>query len=67
MVLSLAIDPFTQQLVQYEQRLVFSESGETTLAYVRRYSKGNEFSMKIALDPCKVISASSPSRGCGVR
>lgn len=42
-LLSIAVDPFTQQLVQYKQDVVYTPDTETTTKQARRYSKGNEY------------------------
>ena len=41
-LLALAFDPFVQQLVQFETRLVYDADPRTTIARAQRYSKGNE-------------------------
>jgi hypothetical protein len=39
-VLALAVDPFTQQLVQYEQKLKISPNNFTTIVKAHRFSQG---------------------------
>ncbi|KAF3768099.1 hypothetical protein M406DRAFT_254587, partial [Cryphonectria parasitica EP155] len=48
-LLSIAVDPFSQQLVQYKQDVVYSANAETTIARAGRYSKGSEYSMQLSL------------------
>ncbi|KAF3018221.1 hypothetical protein E8E14_012789 [Neopestalotiopsis sp. 37M] len=42
-LLSLAIDPFSQQLVQLEQEVVYTRDPATSVNRALRYSKGNQF------------------------
>ena len=39
-VLSIAADPLNQQLIQYKQRVVYSEDASTTITIAGRYAKG---------------------------
>jgi hypothetical protein len=41
-LLTIALDPFTQQLVQLEQKLHSATDSRTAIAIANRYSKGNE-------------------------
>jgi hypothetical protein len=41
-LLAIAIDPFTQQLVQLEQKLAYSADSQTIITRADRYSKGTE-------------------------
>ncbi|KAH8646740.1 hypothetical protein BX600DRAFT_518771 [Xylariales sp. PMI_506] len=49
-LISLAIDPFTQQLVQYGQDVKYTSNGRdaNTIPWAQRYSKGNEFVVQLA-------------------
>jgi hypothetical protein len=40
-LLSIAADPFTQQLVQYEQRVVYTNDASTTVNRAGRFAKGS--------------------------
>lgn len=40
LLLSIAADPFTQQLIQYERRVVYTDSADTTVNRAGRLSKG---------------------------
>lgn len=40
MLLSIAADPFTQQLIQYRQGLVYTEDANTTVNRAGRFAKG---------------------------
>lgn len=39
-LLSIAADPFTQQLIQYRQGLVYTEDAKTTVPRAGRFAKG---------------------------
>lgn len=41
-LLSIATEPFTQQLIQYQQRVVSAKDKNTTVNRAGRYSKGSE-------------------------
>lgn len=41
MLLSIAADPFTQQLIQYEQRVVYTDDRNTTVNRAGRFAKGS--------------------------
>jgi hypothetical protein len=60
-VISLAVDPFAQQLVNYRQKLIFSNDTNTTIARAQRYSQGNQIMMTMMADPCKQSTAPSHS------
>ncbi|KAI0440957.1 hypothetical protein F4803DRAFT_525272 [Xylaria telfairii] len=47
---SIAVDPFTQQLVQYKQGMVYTPDADTTTKQARRYSKGNEYKAQVQSD-----------------
>lgn len=47
-LLDVAVDPFSQQLVQLRQDLVYSEDGETVLSSAGRYSRGSWFRLQTA-------------------
>lgn len=53
-LLDVAVDPFSQQLVQLRQDLVYNEDRETILSSAGRYSKGSWFRQQLlALDESK--------------
>ena len=53
-LLDVAVDPFSQQLVQLRQDLVYNEDREVVTSKVGRYTKGSWFrDLLTALDPCK--------------
>lgn len=47
-LLDVAVDPFSQQLIQLRQDLVYSEDGETVLSSAGRYSRGSYFRLQTA-------------------
>ncbi|KAL2287106.1 hypothetical protein FJTKL_06109 [Diaporthe vaccinii] len=54
-LLDVAVDPFSQQLVQLRQDLVYNEDRETILSDAGRYSKGSWFRQQLLyLDPTAV-------------
>lgn len=54
-LLDVAVDPFSQQLVQLRQDLVYTEDRETILSSAGRYSKGSWFQQQILyLDTCRL-------------
>ncbi|ESZ92361.1 hypothetical protein SBOR_7271 [Sclerotinia borealis F-4128] len=48
-VLALAVDPFTQQLIQYQQRLVPHSDGEASVPRADRYSRGRLFNTQLTM------------------
>ena len=49
-ILTLAVDPFAQQLIQYEPRLVYSDgSDQAAIPRAERYSKGDWFYIDTAI------------------
>ncbi|KAB8303098.1 hypothetical protein EYC80_004551 [Monilinia laxa] len=48
-VLALAVDPFTQQLIQYQQRLVPRDNGEANVPRAERYSRGRLFENQLTM------------------
>lgn len=44
-ILALAVDPFAQQLVQYEHQPAFQTSNDAFIARADRYSKGGEYTI----------------------
>jgi hypothetical protein len=49
-VLALALDPFAQQLVQYDQHLSNNTDTQTTIALAKRYSKGRALDVSVEAD-----------------
>lgn len=45
-LLAVAIDPFSQQLIQYKQATVFLEDDAVTIPLCQRYSKGSEYKLQ---------------------
>lgn len=55
-LLDVAVDPFSQQLVQLRQDLVYNEDSETVISRAERYSKGVWFrDLLTAIDSCKSL------------
>jgi hypothetical protein len=55
-LLDVAVDPFSQQLVQLRQDLVYNEDHEAVISRAERYSKGSWFrDSTLTLDPCKPL------------
>lgn len=53
-LLDIAVDPFSQQLIQYRQDTVYIQDTQTTVSVAGRYSKGSEFAVQLAgIDPSK--------------
>ncbi|KAL1850779.1 hypothetical protein Daus18300_012787 [Diaporthe australafricana] len=52
LLLSIAADPLTQQLIQYKQRVVYMQDANTTVNRAARFSRGNE----IFMPPTKLLS-----------
>lgn len=48
-VIAMAIEPFAQLLVRYEQEIVFIPSNEVSIPFARRYSKGLEYHNELGL------------------
>ena len=42
-IATIAMDPFAQQLIQFEQRVNFFDSNDTSISRGQRYSKGIEY------------------------
>lgn len=55
-VLSIAADPFTQQLIQTKQQVVYTQDLNTTVARATRFSKGSEYFYAAVLDPGELFS-----------
>ncbi|ROV91664.1 hypothetical protein VMCG_09261 [Cytospora schulzeri] len=62
MLLDAAIDPFSQQLVQYRQDTVYTDDMDTVIARAVRYSKGNEcWSPQVDVDSLTNSVVSDPN------
>ena len=55
-VLAIALDPFAQQLVQFEQHLSNTTDTQTIIARAQRYSKGTEVEISTENPPPGVIT-----------
>ena len=49
MVVTIALDPFAQQLVQFDQEMRFTAdtAGQAKVPFANRYSKGSVFSLSL--------------------
>jgi hypothetical protein len=61
-VLALAVDPFTQQLVQYQQRQIPQKHGIAVVPRADRYSRGRFFTAQPAVVSSKFDPPETPVR-----
>lgn len=53
-LLDIAVDPFSQQLVQYREDAVYIQDLQTVVQIASRYSRGSEYAVQLAaIDPSK--------------
>lgn len=62
-VMAIAIDPFSQQLIQYEQRSVKVPTSDASIARAQRYSRGYEFIVSVEHIFCKLSHVASVFQG----
>lgn len=47
-LLAIAIDPFTQQLIQLEQIMIYTPNTAVVIPRAQRYSQGNEYVVSLS-------------------